>query len=284
MPFARVYTLGEVNRILQESEGRPSPSTQEPGHALALHVDARGLQLSDRVQPGGRAVTGGLSEDRLAELEAAGGRSPSQVRVPLPRPIGNPGHQSITAPGRPFIMGWLKTPGPTNKQDVLNTWANFELEQAKIARVAHIAQLSASNKKKSVLKGAQLANEPPLTAISRNKEGELKLNYALDFEGKEFSGAFADRQQAVQIARDLLNCPEGQSALARMDRDILCKRVEIKVSVPNVLNDVAVKIHLSSRDTIGGETPVLTDISEAYMLVDRLSTGDIHIQTFYPIA
>jgi hypothetical protein len=284
MPFAKVYTFSEVNRILQESEGRPSPTNQEPGHALALHVNARGLQLSDRLQPGGRAITGGLSEDRIAELDAADGRSPSKVRVPLPRPIGNPGHQSITTPGRSFVMGWLKTPGPANRQDVLNTWANFELEQAKIARVAHIAQLSASNKKKSVLKGAQLANEPPLTAISRNKEGELKLNYALDFEGKEFSGAFADRQQAVQIARDLLNCPEGQSALARMDRDILCKRVEIKVSVPNVLNDVAVKIHLSSRDTIGGETPVLTDISEAYMLVDRLSTGDIHIQTFYPIA
>jgi hypothetical protein len=284
MPFARVYTLGEVNRILQESEGRPSPSTQEPGHALALHVDARGLQLSDRVQPSGRAVTGGLSEDRLAELEAAGGRSPSKVRVPLPRPIGNPGHQSITAPGRPFIMGWLKTPGPTNKQDVLNTWANFELEQAKIARVAHIAQLSASNKKKNVDNAAKLANGPPLTTISRNKEAELQRNYNLDFEGKEFSGAFADRQQAVQIACELLNSTYGQSVLAEMDQNLSRTRVEIHMPIPNVINNMAVKIHLSSRDTLGGDTPLLTDISRAFMVVDRLSTGDIHIQTFYPIA
>jgi len=284
MPCARVYTVSEVNRILQESEGRPSPKNQERGHALALHVNARGLQLSDRLQPRGRAITGGLSEEWIAALDAAGGRSPSNVRVPLPRPIGNPGHQSITKPGRSFIMGSSTMPGPGGRQDVVDTWASFELEQAKRAKVAHIAQLRTSNKKKSVLNADRLANEPPLTTISNNKISELELDYTFDFEGAEFSGAFADRQQAVQIACDLLNSSDGQSALARMDLDIRCKRVEIKMSVPNVIKNVAVKIHLSSRDTLGGDTPVLTDIREAFMVVDRLNTGDIHIQTFFPIA
>lgn len=122
-------------------------------------------------------------------------------------------------------MGWLKPPGPTNKQDVLNTWANFELEQAKIARVAHIAQLSAFNKKRNIDNAAKLANGPPLTTISKNKEAELQRNYNLDFEGKECSGAFAHRQQAVQIACELLNSTYGQSVLAEMDQNLSRTRV-----------------------------------------------------------
>nr|WP_314577905.1 hypothetical protein [uncultured Pseudomonas sp.] len=258
--------MSEINRILQESEGRPSPKHNEPGHALALHFDARGLALSDRVQPHGRAIGGGYP-----------------VRVPLPRPVGNAGHQSISSMGRPFIMGSTAMPGPAERQDVLDTWANYELEQAKTAKVARIAQLRASNKAKSIVNAAKMEMEPPLTDISSNKKKELNLAYEMDFEGAEFSGAFADRQQAAQIPCDLLNSANGQRLLAELDGGKK-KRVEIHGPVPKVIDNHAVKIHLSSRDTLGGDTPVLTDISSAYMVVDSLPTGDIHIQTFFPIA
>lgn len=57
MPCARQYTINEINDILQQSEGRLSPVSNQPGHALHLHVDARGEQLSDRfLRPSASAV------------------------------------------------------------------------------------------------------------------------------------------------------------------------------------------------------------------------------------
>lgn len=39
----REYYSVVVNRISQESEGRPSPKNQERGHAMEVHFDARVL-------------------------------------------------------------------------------------------------------------------------------------------------------------------------------------------------------------------------------------------------
>ncbi len=49
MPFAKNYTKDDVIALLVESEGRLSPVTHQPGHALAMHVTIGDHQLSDRL-------------------------------------------------------------------------------------------------------------------------------------------------------------------------------------------------------------------------------------------
>lgn len=51
MARAKRYSKDEVNAALQESEGRRSPVSGEPGHALARHVGVGGYQISDRLRP-----------------------------------------------------------------------------------------------------------------------------------------------------------------------------------------------------------------------------------------
>jgi hypothetical protein len=51
MPRAKRYTRDDVNAILHESEGRRSPVSGEPGHALSRHVAVDGYQISDRLRP-----------------------------------------------------------------------------------------------------------------------------------------------------------------------------------------------------------------------------------------
>ena len=51
MARARRYSRDEVNAILNESEGRLSPVSGEPGHALSRHVGVGGYQISDRLRP-----------------------------------------------------------------------------------------------------------------------------------------------------------------------------------------------------------------------------------------
>ena len=50
MPFAKKYTKDDVIALLVLSEGRLSPKTHQPGHALAMHVTIGDLQLSDRLR------------------------------------------------------------------------------------------------------------------------------------------------------------------------------------------------------------------------------------------
>ena len=49
MARKKQYSRQEVSDILQQSEGRKSPVSGEPGHTLKYHVGADGLQISDRL-------------------------------------------------------------------------------------------------------------------------------------------------------------------------------------------------------------------------------------------
>ncbi|HYE35617.1 hypothetical protein [Methylocaldum sp.] len=49
MPRAKRYTQADVIDILEKSEGRLSPVSHEPGHALGLHVNI--AYLADRLRP-----------------------------------------------------------------------------------------------------------------------------------------------------------------------------------------------------------------------------------------
>ena len=49
MPVTKKYSLDDINQILQQSEGRQSPVSHEPGHALNLHVGVSGHGISDRL-------------------------------------------------------------------------------------------------------------------------------------------------------------------------------------------------------------------------------------------
>lgn len=106
MPCARHYTFAEVNRILQESEGRSAQPGRPAGHALGLHVEASGLDISDRLMRTGTAT--GAPTRRRTGRDADGNR-------PL---TGSLEHHSLTST-RPYILG-----GPTGTvQDSIDVWS-----------------------------------------------------------------------------------------------------------------------------------------------------------------
>jgi hypothetical protein len=74
MPRKKSYTLEEVNAILRASDGRLSPVTGEPGHALSKHVGVGGLQLSDRLR--GTAMS---SPSRPIVMDVDGRTAPETV-------------------------------------------------------------------------------------------------------------------------------------------------------------------------------------------------------------
>src|SRR6185369_12545254 len=49
LAFARPYTQDEVTNILEQSEGRPSPTTGVDGHPRGTHVNQTNQQMVDRV-------------------------------------------------------------------------------------------------------------------------------------------------------------------------------------------------------------------------------------------
>jgi hypothetical protein len=74
MPCAKRYSKEDVNAILYASEGRLSPVSGEPGHALSRHVGVSGLQISDRLV--GRTMS---SLSRPIVMQATGGAAPANI-------------------------------------------------------------------------------------------------------------------------------------------------------------------------------------------------------------
>jgi hypothetical protein len=92
MPRAKKYTKDDVIAILQQSEGRLSPVSYQPGHTLARHVLIGDLQLSDRL----RATLGQTTPARPILVDPSG----QVVNKALHREIWkerNPGLNSKTA-------------------------------------------------------------------------------------------------------------------------------------------------------------------------------------------
>jgi hypothetical protein len=77
MPCARKYSKEDVNAILQASEGRRSPVSGEPGHALSRHVGVNGLQISDRLR--GTVMTS--ASRPMVMMPTGGGADASTVRA-----------------------------------------------------------------------------------------------------------------------------------------------------------------------------------------------------------
>lgn len=265
MPYARNYGLYEVMTALQQSDGRASPHNGQPGHALALHVDARGLQISDRVRPTGEDLPGGY-EGKIS---------------PSGRSIGNPGTAPITEPGRAFIMGTSTLPGPANGQEVKDTWEHFELQKNRSAITARINAGLASGRQRLIDNANALAAQPLPTAVGGAIVNRINRTYVNKFLGTEFSGVFADSQQAAIVARDVLNSTIGFQQLQTLDAG--ATRATIETPVNPVIGVNPVLLYQSRRDVVGGDTPGLVQISSACMLVDRMPDGTLHIHTFYPV-
>lgn len=200
MARARRYSREDVNEILQESEGRRSPVSGEPGHALSKHVGVAGYQISDRLRP---------------ELGAS----------------------STT---RPIIM--YERGGIASEPDTRQVWRE-------------------------------------ITPTATTKQ--LKAEYRRMFEDYVTrSGSFLDLQQAIIVGRYLLNAAGGQAELAKLDAGTE-DRVAIELSM-NAVEWVygAWKMNYACH---GNDVTHLEDFKKAFMLVDRISTGGIHIQTFFPV-
>ena len=200
MARAKRYSRDEVNAILQESEGRRSPVSGEPGHALSRHVGVGGYQVSDRLRP---------------ELGASSATRPI-VMHPSGKIASETDHREI----------WRNlTPGATTRT--------------------------------------------------------LKAEYRRMYENNvSRSGSFLDLQQAVIAGRYLLNAAGGQAELAKLDSG-----AEHRVAIELSMNAVewiygAWKMNYACH---GNDVTHLEDFSKSFMLVDRLDTGGIHIQTFFPV-
>jgi hypothetical protein len=264
MPYARTYSLYEVMAALRESDGRASPFNGQPGHALALHVHARGLQISDRVRPTGEDLPGSYRG-----MTSASGR-----------PLGNPGTAPITTPGRAFVMGSSTVAGPGNGQGVKDTWLSYELQKKHADRAKRIAAGLASGKPRLIANAHILAAQPAPT-VGGSIVSRINRTYAERHQGVEFSGVFADSQQAVIVAQHVLNSTIGFQALRRLDAGE--ERVIIETPVAPAIGDNPVLLLQSRRDVAGGDIPVLRTITSACMLVDRMPGDNLHIHTFYPV-
>jgi hypothetical protein len=265
MPFARTYGLFEVMAALRESDGRPSPFNGQPGHALALHVHARGLQISDRLRPVGEDLPGAYQ----------GMTSPSG------RPLGNSGTAPITEQGRGFVMGSSTVNGPSNGQDVKSTWENYEL-QKKIGSITdRVNNGLASTNPRLVANATALAAQPLPTTVAAITVNTINRTYVKRYLGCEMAGAFADAQQAAFVAVGVLNSSAGLLALQKLDGAE--KRVTIETPVSPVIGGNPVLLYVSCRDLTGGDQPHLVTIASACMVVDRMPDGSLHIHTFYPV-
>lgn len=213
MPAARIYTLFEVDDILMASEGRLSPVSLQPGHAMNLHVNARGEQISDRLMRTGAS----------------------------------------SSYGRGFIVG--ANGEIANENQTKQSWASFD-------------------------NMASVSTGAPVTAAQRNAAYRQNMGSSV-----ATSGAFADRQDAIQVARMLLNSAVGQTELAKLDSGAE-QRVVINMPVPVLPNGSPANMYLARRAAAmpGADITGLTTVTSATMIVDRQATGDIHVQTFFPVA
>lgn len=213
MPAARIYGLFEVEDILMASEGRLSPVSLQPGHAMNLHVNARAEQISDRLMRTGAS----------------------------------------SSYGRGFIVG--ANGEIANENQTKRSWESFD-------------NLG------SVSTGATASGQQRTRAYRQNMGASVPT-----------SGAFADRQDAVQVARILLNSGVGQTELAKLDSGAE-QRVVINLPVPGLANGTPATMYLARRaaNLAGGDITGLTTVVSATMIVDRQATGEIHVQTFFPVA
>ncbi len=102
----------------------------------------------------------------------------------------------------------------------------------------------------------------------------------LYIDAPKCAGAFLDMQQINTIGKFVLNSPEGQDALEKLDG------TETRVSIKKSLNwldsttGAGWKMRFSSQ---GNDITHLTDFSKVFMLIDKSINDEIHLQTFYPI-
>ncbi|KAF1029951.1 MAG: hypothetical protein GAK37_01558 [Pseudomonas sp.] len=213
MPAAKIYSLFEVDDILMASEGRLSPVSMQPGHAMNLHVNARGEQISDRLMRTGAS----------------------------------------SSYGRGFIVG--ANGEIANENQTKQSWASFDNLGSVSTGVA-------------------------VTAAQRNATYRQNMGSSV-----ATSGAFADRQDAIQVARMLLNSGVGQTELAKLDSGAE-QRVVINLPVAALPNGSPATMYLARRAAAlpGGDITGLTTVTSATMIVDRQASGDIHVQTFFPVA
>lgn len=96
------------------------------------------------------------------------------------------------------------------------------------------------------------------------------------------SGSFLDQQQAAIVGRHLLNSSAGQKALGELD-DGAKARVDIMIPLTtlDIIDLDGKKMHHASH---GDDITHIAEMRSAFMLVDKLSGDEIHIQTLYPIA
>lgn len=213
MPAARNYGLTEVDNILMASEGRLSPVSLQPGHAMNLHVNARGEQISDRLMRTGAS----------------------------------------SSHGRGFIVG--SNGEIANENQTKRSWENFD----------NLASVSTG-----------------VTPTAQQRNATYRQNAG---SSVSTSGAFADRQDAVQVAQTLLNSAVGQAELAKLDNGTE-RRVAITLPIPALAHGAPATMYVARRaaNLPGADITSLTNVTSATMIVDMQLNNQIHIQTFFPVA
>ncbi|WP_305907354.1 hypothetical protein Q9L42_016355 [Methylomarinum sp. Ch1-1] len=118
-----------------------------------------------------------------------------------------------------------------------------------------------------------------LTPGSTTKQ--LKQDFRTNIENfVSRSGSFIDLQQAIIVGKYVLNCQEGQAALAKLDQG-LENRVAVTVSMHSLeWTQGAWKMNFASREN---DITHEEEFGKAFMLIDKLDLDQIHIQTFFPL-
>lgn len=94
------------------------------------------------------------------------------------------------------------------------------------------------------------------------------------------SGSFLDRPQAINVGRYMLNSQAGQAELAKLDSSENRIGIQMFLNQLDMIRRDAWKMYYAEH---GNDITHLETFSKAFMLVDKLSSGGIHIQTFFPI-
>ena len=98
---------------------------------------------------------------------------------------------------------------------------------------------------------------------------------------KTNSGSFVDKQQAIVVAKVMLNSPEGQTQLGLLDSGAK-NRVFFKLSL-DMLRDNGFQMNFAGSGGGNDDITHLEYFNQAGIVIDRLDPDGIHVQTLYPI-
>lgn len=114
--------------------------------------------------------------------------------------------------------------------------------------------------------------------LSKNK---CRKAYATMIDnGKKQNGAFMDRQETIRVVHHILNSDGGQALLKKLDDGSKREQGVFDTGAMRKHRKNSGKMLFCENDDYA--QPYLTDFTQAFILLDRIEAGGIHLHTCYP--